>query len=146
METSGRDRNSRAEGKFQPKTVKISRRVLNRPVFLVCTVLDEGLHVLLTGGDRSHVGAVSVCEYKDGLCRVSGLLRAGHRDDVISRRMASDLAEAFCCTVTVCCGIHYDAIDHAGINEVIACAQEMTEELVHALREVLQTETENRYY
>lgn len=37
-----------------------------RRITLKVSVLDEGIQILLTGGNRSHVGAVTVCEYEEG--------------------------------------------------------------------------------
>lgn len=31
--------------------------ILNRPVNCTVTPLDDGIHVLLTGGDKGHIGA-----------------------------------------------------------------------------------------
>ena len=44
------------------------------------------------------------------------------------------MTAAFRCTVTVCCGIHYDRIDPAGIEQVLVCAEDMTEELKTRLK------------
>lgn len=110
---------------------------------LVCTVLDEGLHVLITGGCRIHVGAVSICEYGDDSIQVKTIVRAGHRDNVISEKAALRLCKAFHCTVTVCCGIHYDKIDADGISRVVSCAEQMTEDL-KAAGEVTQKQLVQR--
>lgn len=46
--------------------IEISQDVLGRRITLKASVLDEGIQILLTGGNRSHVGAVTVCEYEEG--------------------------------------------------------------------------------
>lgn len=114
-------------------TIEITRQILDRPISLRCTILDEGLHILIMGGDRSHIGAVSICEYHQGETKLSEILREEHRDDFISRKIAQNLSAVFHCTVTVCCGIHYNRIDPAGIVQVLLCADDMEEELTRRL-------------
>ena len=79
--------------------------VLDFPLRAALTPLDEGLHVLLTGGCRTHVGAVTLAEPG---CPPRTLLRQSHRDDVLSTRWAATLSDALHIPVCTACGVHYD--------------------------------------
>ena len=97
------------------------------------TLLDEGAHVLFTGGARTHVGAVSVYENGHVLSHVQ---RLTHRDGEISRRWAEKLSKAWHCCVTVACGVHYDGVDMERILEILAQTEDM---LTQVLREEQDT-------
>lgn len=90
------------------------------------TVLDEGIHILLSGGQKSHVGAVVNCT--DG--RICEFQAEHHKELEISRRWAQELSQAFHTPVTVACGIHYDGLSKEGIQEVIGCTEGMLAELI----------------
>ncbi len=52
--------------------LRLCRTVLGRPIQVWALPLDDGLHVLLTGGDLSHVGAVSGAGFPAGRARDVG--------------------------------------------------------------------------
>ena len=83
-----------------------------------CTVarLDTGVHVLLTGGCKSHIGAVSTAE-PDG--EVQTQLFPGHKDQYISEPWAKAICEKTGERACVICGIHYDNADKVQIWEFL---------------------------
>ena len=85
--------------------MRLETTVLGHPLRAELTPLDDGLHVLLTGGCRTHVGAVTLAD--PGLPPRT-LLRETHRDDVLSTLWASALADALRTPTCVACGIRYD--------------------------------------
>ena len=87
--------------------------------------LGVGLDVGVYGGQRTHVGAVTLAE-ADGHCRT--LLREGHRDDAVSERFAAAPAARFGVPVCVRCGIHYDGIGRAEIAAVLAACEALLEQ------------------
>lgn len=106
-------------------------KVLRQPLLgreLVCQWerLDDGLQVLLTGGDQSHVGAISVAE-SDG--RVQTLTFPGHKDQYVSEPWATALAKLFECRTAVTCGIHYDNLSKEGIAQVLTACQDLLAQL-----------------
>ena len=74
--------------------------------------------VTFTGGERPHIGAVSLAIYEPerNSATVSTITAYGHRDDELSRAAAKKLASAWKCTVSVNVGIHVDAADRREIQ------------------------------
>ena len=100
----------------------VERSLFGWPLRAEVTLLDEGAHVLFTGGVRTHVGAVSIAENGSTLSHVQ---RPGHRDGEISRRWAEALSGRWRCCVTVACGVHYDGVDRQMIQQILAQAEDM---------------------
>ena len=104
--------------------------VLGRTIRCQWVVLDDGVQILLTGGDLSHIGAVSAAE-PDTPART--LLFPGHRDQDLAEPWAETLAAALHCHVCVTCGIHFDNLSREGLSEVLAAAQILLERVKTAL-------------
>lgn len=96
--------------------------VLDAPLRADIARLDEGLHVLLTGGCRTHVGAVTLAEPG---CPPRTLLRQSHRDDVLSTRWATALADALHAPVCAACGVHYDNATPGQIRTITAASDDL---------------------
>ena len=106
---------------------EIERTLLGRKITARICFLDEGINVILTGGDKSHIGAVSG--------RVPGqdpadLELPGHREGVLAREWAGKLSKAWRTPVWVECGIHYENLDKEGISRVLETCGEMLEEIL----------------
>lgn len=83
----------------------LQETLLGRPLTCTITRLDDGIHVLFTGGDLSHIGAVSVC---DPGSAAQTLTMPGHKEQYISAPWAKAIADASGLRCCVVCGIHYD--------------------------------------
>ena len=85
---------------------------------------DVVLH--LDGGDRPHVGAVSLATYdEEENCTTAKTLVVGnHREDDLTERVASVIAQELRCTAAVVAGIHFDQLDRAGIDAIRRLADE----------------------
>jgi hypothetical protein len=94
----------------------LKNQILGREITTCVQCLDHGIQVVVTGGDLSHIGAVSVVD-EQGL--LSTNLLPGHRDDVISEKWAQKIYEAFLVPVVVTAGIHYDHISGEEIRQVV---------------------------
>lgn len=105
--------------------ITVCRTVLNSPITAEITPLDSGVHILLTGGCRSHIGAVSICG-SEGLRTIE---LPGHREGVVSTGWAESLHCAWEIPVTVACGIHYENASREEIQEVLAAVASLREEL-----------------
>lgn len=95
--------------------------VLQQPLWghairMELTALDDGLHVLLTGGQRSHVGAVALA--KDGRV-IAAAGYPGHKEQQLAEQWAAALSAAAETPATVACGIHYDDATPAQIGEIL---------------------------
>lgn len=110
------------------ETVKIFRHVLGERIIAQVLVLDTGIHVSVFGGQKPHIGAVSVIDL-EGNCMTQQF--TGHCDGAVSEPWAKELARAGYRPVVVEAGIHYDRLN----QEQIACVLRNCEQM---LREVLK--------
>jgi hypothetical protein len=101
--------------------------------------LGEDLCVVVSGGEREHIGAVALAEPRPSLrdkgatsATVSVLAVTGHKEDELARDVARDMAAALKVRVCVTCGIH---VDHAGENDI----QEIVEAVGSLTREMIRT-------
>ena len=93
---------------------------LQRPLELVVNQVGEDLEICCYGGDRPHIGSVSLAQP----CRingrqsasVSGVSVVGHKDGELGNRMANYIAKETNRTTAVLCGIHYDGISAAQLE------------------------------
>ncbi|MCE5306841.1 MAG: hypothetical protein LLG20_04310 [Acidobacteriales bacterium] len=79
--------------------------------------MGNDLCLVITGGDRPHLGAVALAQARPSLedstkvsASTSVLTVPGHKEDLLARSAAQSLAARLNRTVVVCCGIHVDAI------------------------------------
>lgn len=92
--------------------------------------LDYGIAVLITGGERLHVGAVA-CEGPEGQ---GGFSLPGHREDVVCRQWVSRLAKLTGTQVWVACGIHYDGLSQEGLEQVMQACGRLLDQTANVLR------------
>lgn len=116
------------------KKTTVCRTVLNYPITAKITPLDNGVHILLTGGCRTHIGAVSICD-REGLHTIE---LPGHRESVVSTGWAKSLHRLWSLPVTVACGIHYENASKYEIQAVLAAVESLREELEHGELEIRQ--------
>ena len=110
--------------------MKASVTVQGYPICAEITPLDEGIHVLLTGGIKTHIGSMSVAE-PDG--PEQAITLPHHREDVVARQWASALSARFQCRVAVVCGIHYDMPGKEGLRQIVDCTERLLQEIQHRL-------------
>ena len=115
--------------------ILLERTVCGRPLRAEIRRLDEGIHVLLTGGDKSHIGAVSWAEPGE---EVRTQVFPGHRDDVLSEPWAESIALAAGQRTLVVCGIHYDNASREDIAEIVRTAGKLLQELLPAILDAEQ--------
>lgn len=107
--------------------IRAERRVLGWPIRAQAERLDSGYDVAVYGGERTHVGAVSLAS-PEGL--VQTLERTGHRDAAVSERWAAALGRAWNAPVCVRCGIHYERATKAQIAEILAACDALLEDVI----------------
>lgn len=108
----------------------LEETILNRRVTCTVTRLDEGIHVLLTGGDKGHIGAVSVC---DPDVQPETTTLPGHKEQYITIPWSQAIANAArqrCCVV---CGIHYDNATQAEIKTIMTGTDRLLRQVLAAL-------------
>jgi hypothetical protein len=115
--------------------ITVERMVRGWPLRAEAQLLDSGVHVLLTGGCRTHVGAVSLAEVQAGRTpAVQTLQREGHRDAAVSEAWAGELCAALQVPVCVCAGIHYEHATRPLRAEVLEASRLMLHDVLCALR------------
>lgn len=96
------------------------------------TVYRDSIHVLLSGGDKPHVGSVSaVCFSERGESVLSHIIFPGHKDYVISDQYAETISSCSGLPVMVTCGIHYDDISREDIRQIQMMTDQMLQELIN---------------
>jgi hypothetical protein len=99
--------------------------------------IGNDLHIVITGGEQPHVGAVAVgsqsADEKDGV-RVALITVPGHKEDEVVEKAARRLARQLGITVLVAAGMHWDDIDKKGIAQVLENADHLTEKILHVVR------------
>ncbi len=96
------------------KTLK--RIVLGHTLQVRVQELDEGWDILVIGGSKTHMGAVTLA---DPGGTEQTLERKDHRDSQISRPWVLALANAWNAPVCVRCGVHYDGISKKQIDQIV---------------------------
>ena len=109
--------------------IELGRNVRGSRILVEAVRLDHGLHVLVTGGQRSHVGAVSGAGYPEEKTLVFGT----HKEAAVTRRWAGTLADATGEPCTVAAGIHYDGADPSLIREILEACDGLLAELIKRL-------------
>lgn len=104
------------------KTQFFQTECLGWPIEARIHRLDDGLHVLVTGGCKTHVGAVSYAFPGE---EVQTVQFPTHRDGTVSRQWAETLCRRLRCPVVVNCGIHYDDVSRTEICEIVSAAEEL---------------------
>ncbi len=109
--------------------------VLDCQITIEMTALGADLNVVIAGGEKPHIGSVSMAVPRESLsgtgrsATVSTYVYTGHKDDVIGNMYAETLCIKYNCKVVVTCGIHYDHIDNDGIRQVYAEMKKVLEEI-----------------
>lgn len=102
----------------------LASQALGRSITARVVRLDAGIAVLLTGGERFHIGA-SACAGPEGAVEVA---LPGHREDVLCRQWAARLSEVSGAQVWVACGVHYDGLSRKGLERVMEACERLLEQ------------------
>ncbi|SFV61620.1 Conserved protein [hydrothermal vent metagenome] len=74
--------------------------------------IGEDRLIIITGGEEEHIGSATLIDAKGRLQTIS---KKGHKDHVVSERMANIIYDKTGKDLLVVCGIH---IDNAGKEEI----------------------------
>ncbi len=90
------------------------------------TIIGKDFLVAIWGGDKPHIGAVSVAQPRPSRNdpeRISSTASVfcflGHKEDDLAKATAEVLSAALNANVVVSAGIHWENIDPSGIQKVI---------------------------
>ena len=94
--------------------------------------MGEDLCLILSGGEREHIGAVAVAQPRPSLAdpartsaTASVIALPGHQEDMLARELALQVAGALNVTTCVVCGIHLRQPTPAMLEEVVAASREL---------------------
>ena len=89
-------------------------------------LIGEDLLVAIWGGERPHIGAVSMAQPRPSLkdpeatsATASVFCLLGHKEDELAKAASEVLAAVLNTAVVVTAGIHWDNIEPEGIQKVI---------------------------
>ncbi len=89
--------------------------------------IGPDLLVYIWGGEAPHIGAVAMAQPRPSLAdpsvtssTASVFTYLGHKEDLLAKQTAEALSAALQAKVVVTAGIHWDGLDQAGIETVVA--------------------------
>lgn len=97
-------------------------RLLGQELHVLSYCLGEDIHISIYGGDKAHIGAVSVLS-TDG--EIQTVCFPGHRDDAVSSSWCKRLKEFGVHAAVVEVGIHYDQLSKDGIAAVLSVCDKL---------------------
>lgn len=111
--------------------------------------MGEDICLILTGGDRPHIGAVAVAQVRASLeseeklsSSVSNITILGHKEDEIARKMASIAAVTAHSNAAVCCGIHSDNMTQGEIGTILDACHELLKEAMEYILNLKKKEVQ----
>ena len=99
---------------------------LNKKITAILNLTDDGVVAIVAGGDKSHIGAISVVDKNHNQTTTF----AGHKETEIASKWALELFNVCNQTVVVSAGIHYDNINSSDINKVLTATDCLLNEIV----------------
>lgn len=109
--------------------IELSSQVLGHALTVHALRAGKDWSITILGGCAPHVGSVSLAEYGQGKTELRTLLRDTHKDQVVGDRFARRIAGLTGGNVSVTCGIHYDDPGQAGLEAIVAAADELLDRL-----------------
>lgn len=95
---------------------------LNKEIKAVVTFTDSGVNALVAGGDKSHIGAVSIV---DEAGSISTTIFPDHKEAVIAEKWAKSFYDKYQKAVVISAGIHYDHISKEEISLVLEATDKL---------------------
>ena len=105
----------------------LTEYLYRRPITCQVTELNGDISVLLFGGDKAHLGAVSLAG--GGMETVTHSF-PGHKEQHITAAWAEKIAAKTGKHVCVQGGIHYEGATEEMIREILALTDKMLEEIL----------------
>ena len=104
---------------------------LGRTIVASAILFPEGVHISIYGGDRPHIGAVTVISLEG---KEETTLFPTHRDDIVTHRWGKRLKQIGFLPAVVEAGIHYDGLTKEGVESVIRATDLLLERLIGKCR------------
>ena len=114
--------------------------LLGRELKVLAFWMGEDLHISIFGGDKAHIGAVSILSPKGS---IQTTCFPGHRDDTVSILWCQRLKARGVHAAVVEAGIHYDNLSREGIAAVLDACDVLWKRLTNGVFENKQEEYEH---
>lgn len=111
--------------------------LLGRELQVLALWMGEDLHISIFGGDKAHIGAVSILSPEGN---IQTICFPGHRDDTVSIQWCRRLKARGVHAAVVEAGIHYDNLSKEGIAAVLDTCDELWKRLPNGFLENKQEE------
>lgn len=105
-----------------------------KTITLECKKIGDDLLVVLSGGEKAHVGSCILAVPRPALdnekkisCTSSVMNLIGHKDEEVGREAAEAIAKKLNKKVVLICGIHYDNLSRQEIKEIRKISQKLVE-------------------
>lgn len=115
------------------KNIYVHGTLKDKDMHLTLTKLDEGITALIVGGDRTHIGSVTVISPEGEMTSADF---PGHKEACVTQKAAEYLYRQFKTPVTVTAGIHFDNITKEEIRSVLNMTEEMLKTAVTEIGEI----------
>ena len=103
-------------------------------ITLECREMGGDLLVVLSGGEKAHVGSCILAVPRPALdnkkkisCTSSVMNLLGHKDEEVGRGAAEAIAKKLNKKVVLVCGIHYDGLSGQEIKEIGKISKRLVE-------------------
>ena len=83
--------------------------------------------IIITGGEKEHIGSATLIEDKDDL---QTMIKKGHKDHIVSEKMANIIYDTIEKDLLVICGIHIDDASTEEIDNLVRNAKECVEQFL----------------
>lgn len=111
--------------------------------------IGDDLMVNLWGGEKPHIGAVSVAQPRPSLkdpqqisASASVICLLGHKEDELARAAALKIAQAMNANTVVTAGMHWDDLSPEGIQQVLKNSVALIDLILLHLQQALQDEVQ----
>ena len=105
-------------------------KVLDKNILTMGLFTDNGINITIAGGDKSHIGAVSIA---DEAGNIDTTTFPNHKEGIIAEAWAKALHEKYNQPVVVSAGIHYDNITKDGIELVVNTCDSLLDEMCRTM-------------
>lgn len=113
--------------------IEIKKEFKRIKINLKAIKMGEDLCVILTGGDKPHLGALTI---GSSLVNLNAFTFQGHKENFVTEVIGDILKKEFSGKFVVCCGIHLDDISKNEIQHVLSLCKDITAELCNKLKEL----------
>ncbi len=83
--------------------------------------------VVITGGEEEHIGSATLIESKD---HMQTMIKKGHKDHIVSEKMANIIYDKIGKDLLVICGIHIEDASKEEIDILVHNAKECVEQFL----------------